>query len=222
MESGPPKIIETLLGWLTPPACREEVLGDLRERYQSPARYVAEGLHSVACVMYSRIRRTTDSVVALMEAMSLYTSYVLAALAVDRSVLFDPRGFARPAIPAAIALAVVILADAYSNPKRRWPLKPLFAPILGIAIAFAWEMPRDAWALPPAVLAWGSGMGALFVSTLRLMFPPITERPQASSAPAFWQKLELTPVALRLRDALLPAVIMLAVILILIAKRTVR
>lgn len=219
MEPGPPKIIERIAGWLIPPACREEVLGDLRERYESPWRYAAEAVHTILCVVYSRIRRTTDPVVALMEAMSLYTSYVIAAFSLDRAALFDDRGFARPAIPAAIVLAIVVLADAYSNPRRRWALKPLFAPIAGIAAAAAWEMRPDAWALPHLVFVWGSGMGALLISTLRMMFPPVTERPQASGAPAFWQKLELSPLALRLKDALLPAVIMLAVIILLLARQ---
>jgi hypothetical protein len=218
MESRPPKIIETILAWLTPPACREEFLGDLRERYQNLAHYLAESAHALICVIYSRIRRTTDAVVALMEALSLFTSFVLVALWLDRPLLFEDHSFARLAIPAAIAIAVVILADAYANPKRRWPLKPLFAPILGIAIAFAWELTHPTWSLPLPILAWGSASGAILVSTLRLMFPPIADRPQASGAPAFWQKLELAPVAPRVKDALVAVVVMLAVILFLIAR----
>jgi hypothetical protein len=218
MESRPPKIIETILGWLTPPACRTEVLGDLREHYRNPAHYLAESAHTLACVIYSRIRRTTDAVVALMEAMSLFTSFVLVALWLDRPLLFEDHSFARLAIPAAIAIAVVILADAYANPRRRWPLKPLFAPILGIAVAFAWELTHPAWSLPAPILTWGSATGAILISTLRLMFPPIADRPQASGAPAFWQKLELSPIALRLKDALFAAVVALAVLLFLIAR----
>ena len=42
MESGPSKISEAIAWWLVPPACREEVLGDLRERNQRSARYLLE------------------------------------------------------------------------------------------------------------------------------------------------------------------------------------
>jgi hypothetical protein len=218
MESGPPKIIETLLAWLIPPASREEVLGDLRERYENQARYLAEAIGTIPCVIYSRIRRTTDPVVALMQGVSMYTAFVMAASWLDRPLLADERGFLRLAIPPCVGLLTLTLADAYSNPKRRWPLKPLFGAILAVAAALAWEVYLDRWGLPVPVLAWGSGMSALLASTIRLMFPPITDRPQAANIPAFWQKLELSPLALRLRDALVPAAILLVLIFYLLRK----
>jgi hypothetical protein len=218
MESGPPKIIETLLGWLIPPASREEVLGDLRERYENPARYLAEAVHAVPCVIYSRMRRTTDPVVALMQGVSMYTAFVMAASWRDRALLLDERGFLRLAIPPCVALVTLMIADAYSNPKRRWPLKPLFGAILAVGAALACEAYLDRWGLPVDVLEWGGAMSALLVSTIRLMFPPITDRPQAANMPAFWQKLELSPLALRLRDALVPAAILLVLIFYLLRK----
>jgi hypothetical protein len=219
MESRPSQVSktgETILAWLIPPACREEVLGDLRERRRSSARYLLEAASVIPCVVYSRICRTTDSVIALAEALSMYTAFVTAAWWLDSTLLSDERGFVRLAIPPAIILAATILADAYSNPKRHWPLRPLFAPILGVALVYAAQSVLSPWALPAAVLAWGSGVGALLVSSLRLIFPPITDRPQAAHAPAFWQKLVLSPVSLGPRSALLPAVILLCVILYLL------
>jgi hypothetical protein len=218
MESRPPKIIELIAGFLIPPASREEVLGDLRERYESLARYLFEAAYTIPLVLYSRIRRTTDAVVALMEAVSMFTAFVLAAGWLDRALLLDERGFLRLAIPPVVALAVLVLADAYSNPKRRWPLKPVFGAILAIGAALGCEAWLDRWSLPVDVLAWGTGMSALLISTLRLMFPPITERPQAVSAPAFWQKLELSPVGLRIKGAILPGAILLLLIFYLLRK----
>lgn len=217
MESGPSKISEAVAGWLVPPACREEVLGDLRERHRNPARYLLEAAHTIPSVIYSRILRTTDAVVALTEAVSMYTAFVTAAWWLDRAGLFGEGGFARLSIPPAIFLAATILADAYSNPKRRWPLKPLFGPILGFALAYAVQSVFTQWALPAPVLAWGSGMSVLLVSTLRLTFPPITDRPQAINVPAFWSKLELAPLSRGVKSALLP-VILLVVILYLLEK----
>jgi hypothetical protein len=218
MESGPPKIIELIAGFLIPPASREEVLGDLRERYENLARYLFEAAYTIPLVLYSRIRRTTDAVVALMEAVSMFTAFVLAAGWLDRGLLVDQRGFLRLAIPPVVALAVLVLADAYSNPKRRWPLKPVFGAILAIGAALGCEAWLDRWSLPVDVLAWGTGMSALLISTLRLMFPPITERPQAADAPAFWQKLELSPLGLRIKSAILPGAILLLLIFYLLRK----
>jgi hypothetical protein len=218
MESGPSKISETIAGWLIPPACREEVLGDMRERRQRSAPYLLEAAHLVPCVIYSRICRTTDAVVALTEAVSMYTAFVMAAWWLDRAALLDERGFVRLAIPGAIFLAATILADAYSNPKRRWPLKPLFGPMLGFALAYAVQSMLGQWALPASVLAWGSGISLLLVSTLRLAFPPIADQPQAANVPAFWQKLEFAPLPFWLKGALFPTAIVLVVILYLLKK----
>jgi hypothetical protein len=218
MESSPSKIIERIIGWLIPPAVREEVLGDLRERYETPARYFFEAVYTIPCVMYSRIRRTTDPVVALMEGVSMYTAFVLAAAWLDRALLFDERGFLRLAIPPVIGLVVLMLADAYSNPKRRWPLKPIFGVILAMGAALACEAWLDVWSLPTQVLAWGSGMSALMVSMLRLIFPPITERPQAAHTPAYWQKLELSPLGLRIKSGIVPVAILVVLILYLLRR----
>lgn len=218
MESGPSKISEVIAGWLIPPACREEILGDMRERYRSGAAYLLDAAHVIPSVIYSRIRRTTDAVMALMQAASMYTAFVVAARGLDGALLADKRGFARLAIPAVIVLATTILADAYSNPRRRWPLRPLFAATLGFALAYSAQPMLNQWALPASVFAWGSGTSLLLVSTLRLTFPPITDRPQAANTPAFWQKLELTPLSLGPKSALLPCGILLAVILYLLGK----
>jgi hypothetical protein len=135
---------------------------------------------------------------------------------VDHALLLNQQGFTRLAIPTAILLAAIILADAYSNPKKRWPLKPLFGPILGFALAYLVQL--SPWALPAPVLAWGGGISVLLVSTLRLTFPPVTDRPQAANAPAYWQKLELLPLSPGLKSGLLPCAILLAVILYLLKK----
>src|ERR1035438_8385062 len=121
----------------------------------------------------------------------------------DDELLFREYGFARLAVPPAIVLAAIVLGDAYSDPKKRLPLKPLFGPTLGLVLIFAVEL-NHRWALPVSVLAWGGALGVLIVSTLRLTLPPITERPQVAKIPAFWQKLELSPSSFSLKSALLP------------------
>ena len=38
MKRGPSKLAEAIVAFLLPRSCREEVLGDLYERYKSPLR----------------------------------------------------------------------------------------------------------------------------------------------------------------------------------------
>jgi hypothetical protein len=218
VESRPSKIVEAFVYWLLPPACREEVLGDMRERNQSSAQYLVEATCTVPSVIYSRIRRTTDAVLTLMLAVSMYTTFVMSALWLDPKLLFRDYGYARLAIPPAIFLVAIILADAYSDPKKRWPLKPLFGPALGLALAYVVGLNHQ-WALPAPVLAWGGVASLLLASTLRLTFPPVTERPQTAKIPAFWQKLELSPPSFSLKLALLPCAVLLAIILYLLISR---
>lgn len=218
MESGPSKVAEAIVYWLLPPACREEVLGDMRERNRSSAQYLVEATCTVPSVICSRIRRTTDAVLTLMVTVSMYTAFVMSAWWLDPELLRREYGFARVAIPPAIFLVAIILADAYSDPKKRWPLKPLFGPTLGLALTYAVEL-NHRWALPASVLAWGGALSVLLVSTLRLTFPPVTERPQAAKIPAFWQKLELSPPSFSLKGALLPCMVLLAIILYLLISR---
>lgn len=218
MESGPSRIVEDLVYWLLPPACREEILGDMRERNRSTAQYLAEATCTVPAVICSRIRRTTDAVLTLMLAVAMYTAFVMSARWHAPELLVREYGYAGLAIPPLIILVAIVLADAYSDPKKRWPLKPLLGPILGLAITYAVELGHR-WALPVSVLAWGSGLSVLLVSTLRLIFPPVTERPEAARIPAFWQKLELSAPSFELKSALLPCAVLLAVILYIIIRR---
>ncbi len=219
MEPGPSKVTEIIAGWLVPPACREEILGDMRERYRSGLGYFLEAVHVIPCVIYSRICRTTDNVVALMQAASMYTAFVIAAKCSDPALILDESGFAGLAIPPVIVLATMSLADAYSNPQKRWPLKLLIAPTIGFAVAWIEQSMYRHWSLPASVFAWGSATGLILISTLRLAFPPITDRPQASNTPAFWQKLEIAPLSLGSKSTLVRwGMILLVVILYLLGR----
>src|SRR5579863_8256043 len=119
MGAGPSQMIEKLIGVLIPAAAREEVLGDLRERHGGGAQFVREAARVIPYVVASRIRRTTDAVVVLMQGLTLYTCFVLAALWRARPLLYTDWGFARLAIAPCIVLATIILADAYADPKKR-------------------------------------------------------------------------------------------------------
>ncbi|MGH7490250.1 MAG: hypothetical protein ACREMY_32280, partial [bacterium] len=127
MTPGPPKMLETIVGWLIPPACREEVLGDLHERYTAPRQYFIDALGALPMIVVSRIRRTAYSDMLLMEAFALYLCFLAAAWYASSTTLAAPAGLFRLAIPAAVALLALATADAYADPARRSGWQPLKA-----------------------------------------------------------------------------------------------
>src|SRR5438132_7461035 len=95
-----PRHLENLLRWLLPPACREHVLGDLQERNQSPKSYLIDALSVLGPVIISRIRRTTDLQVFVMEVLTVYLSFTTAAWYFgQQDFLYNHAGFARLLAP---------------------------------------------------------------------------------------------------------------------------
>jgi hypothetical protein len=182
-------VIETMVGIFIPPACREEVLGDLRERNEGAQLFLYDALRTVPMVIVSRIRRTTDSVVLLMEAFCCYVSFLAVALVVQPSMIRTEEGLLRLAIPGVIALLVLVIADAYANPRKKSVLRPILAVALAFAAVFLVHAIHPL--LPGMMLAVGSGMSMMLLLAMRMLFPPIADRPQQAQGPAFWQKQEI-------------------------------
>jgi drug/metabolite transporter (DMT)-like permease len=182
-------VIEKIVGIIIPPACREEVLGDLRERNDGVQLFIYDALRTIPFVIISRIRRTTDSVVLLMEAFCCYVSFLAAAWVLQPSIVATREGLLRLAIPGAIALFVLVLADAYANPRKKSFLRPVLAVALSFACVFVVHMTYPL--LPGSMVAIGSGVSMLFLLVLRMLFPPMADRPQQVQGPTFWQKQEI-------------------------------
>jgi len=180
-NSGPSKLAEALVRFLLPPASREHVLGDLHERYESPGQYLLDAASVVPCVVISRIRRTTDPAVLLMEAIVLYLSFFAAAwYLAPLSFLNEENGLVRLAIPTALALLSFVLMDAYANPERRWPLKPALQAMLGIGFAFLSEATlatNRQWNVPILIMLAGGGMSLLLICAIRMLFAAGDHRP---------------------------------------------
>jgi hypothetical protein len=70
----PPKFLESLVRRLLPPAVREQVLGDLHERYESPLEYIADAASVVPAAIFSQLRRSTPIPFRLLEALIIYSS----------------------------------------------------------------------------------------------------------------------------------------------------
>ena len=180
MRAAPSKFAEAVLRLLLPPAAREHVLGDLKERYSSPRQYFHDAVSAVPCVILSRIRRTTDPAALLMEALVLYMSFFAAAWYLDIAFLSDQNGLFRIAIPTAAALLGFLLVDAYADPARRWVLKPVLQAALGTGFAFlsqATLATNRAWRVPSQIMLTGSAMSLLLISAIRMLFAASDQRP---------------------------------------------
>ncbi len=165
MLPGPPKALERFVGVLLPPACREEVLGDLCEKYKSPWQYVTTAARVVPSVILSRIRRTTDFQVLVIETSVLYGAYIASAWHQNHASLHEPE-LRHLAIPTIETMAVLVL-------ERAWEQK--FASIftgvvVGISVYFD---------------ATGGFTGLLIISGVRILLPPETAKLQQVAGPVF-------------------------------------
>lgn len=197
MCSPPPKIIEKVLSVIIPPACREEVLGDLYEGCGSSGEYIREALRVVPMVILSRIRRTADSQVLLMQATALYLSFLGAAWYQGKAFLFEDSGLLRLSIPPLWVLFGLIFDDVYTYSDKRSLLKRMRGPVIGFGFAYLSQVTLSAdnrtLALPPQVMYFGSAAGLLFSIGLRYLFPPVIDRPAGAGAPALWLKHTAEP-----------------------------
>jgi hypothetical protein len=174
MRAAPPALLEKAISLLIPPAVREEVSGDLYERCTSARHYVRDALRVIPQIILSRVRRTADPQVLLMEAVTLYTSYAAAAWYEAPGSLYESFGLLKLVVPSAIVLLAVMLEDAYaSNPGKRSPIKLARGPILGAGFAYLaqtvlsfghWPVTLPAW-----VMLYGSAISLLFTITLRII-----------------------------------------------------
>ncbi len=182
-------MIQKIVGIFIPPASREEVLGDLRERNDGVQLFIYDALRTIPFVIVSRVRRTTDSVVLLMEAFCCYVSFLAVAFVVQPAMISSREGLLRLAIPGAIALVVLVIADAYADPRKKSVLRPVLAVALAFAAVFLVHVIRPL--LPGMMLAVGSGMSMMLLLAMRMLFPPMADRPQQVQGPAFWEKQDI-------------------------------
>lgn len=100
-----PLKLERMVGLLIPGRCREHVLGDLHERYRSPAQYIGDAMATVPMVVWSSVLRTSCPKLVLMECAVLGVALALAGTA--------------PLLGVVLGVAALRLLDAYSRPEQR-------------------------------------------------------------------------------------------------------
>ena len=114
VETGPSALIEGAVRLLTPPACREYVLGDLRERYRRPGQYLKDAMWTLPFVIVSRIRRTSSAPLLAFQAFSVFAAFA--------GPWMIPIPMAVSAMVAAVA--ILVIRQAYRVDAPRWPKGP--------------------------------------------------------------------------------------------------
>ena len=179
MRSEPPKSLERVVGLLLPPACREEVLGDLYEKCETPRQYVSTAARVAPSVILSRIRRTSDAQTLVMGAMLLYMSFLGAAWFTDKNLLNDQRMFWRLAMPVVIALVFLMLDDAWTSARTHSPVRLVRGAALGRGVGCVFVA---GW-MPLRAILLGFGAGLLMISGVRILFPAETAKLQSAGGP---------------------------------------
>lgn len=207
-DGGPPRWMEALAAILLPPACREHILGDMRERYQSPGRYFIEGARAIPFVILSRVRRVANGGTLLLEAMGMYAAF-LAAGRLEEGNLAGPLALWRLAVPPAALLCALLLGDTYAQPEERDGRSGLlYAGFAALAVAVA----GDSLTVSRWVAIAGGGLSLLFVAGVRLYLPHGAGHTPLATGLAFARRE--TPVAGRRRH--LPELSAVVAILVLL------
>jgi hypothetical protein len=179
--SGPTKTAETVVAFFVPPACREEVLGDLYERFRSPGQYWLDAIRAVPLVIASRVRRTSAPQAVATLALAVYAAFLGAAFFWDRAFLHEQWGLLRLAVPVAPVLLALMLEDAYSKLGRRPLLQSIRGAVLGLGLAWLLQL---AFAFPRWLMLYGGAIGLILISALRMLLPAAAERPQGANGAA--------------------------------------
>jgi hypothetical protein len=147
---------------------REEVAGDLYERYRSPARYLADLARTLPHVIMSQLRRGTDPVLFLLVALTLIVSL---------GGIEPARGAAGVPIPlralagALPCLAVLLLRNAYRGDET-WSAARATGDAAWLALSLlltqaAVALAAPGWRLPLGWLIGGFTFTAIVTALLR-------------------------------------------------------
>jgi hypothetical protein len=168
--------------FFTPPACREEVLGDLHERSRTAPEFCIEAVSAIPLVIFSRVRRTADPQFLPLYAAIPYLCFWAAAWFEQRSLAETDAGLLRLAVPAAIMLLAVLLEDAYAKPGKRFPMQLVRGPVYAASFVAMSQFVLRAFGapitLPLAIVLYGTAMALFLTSALRLLFSSQSASPQ--------------------------------------------
>lgn len=113
--SRPPKSLEAFFARCIPLARREEVLGDLSEKYTSPLQYFFLAARTIPFVIVSRLRRIDGPVFLLTDPLLIYGGFLFEEAWYRRALLLSgPPAFLRLAMPAALTWLYLLARDIFA------------------------------------------------------------------------------------------------------------
>lgn len=185
LNRAPPLALERVVTRLIPPAAREEVAGDLWERFRSSWLYVAEAAVTLLFVVASQMRRATSAPVLLLEAYILFAS--LGGFEAAWLTQGDVAAWQRALLPTGAGLLALLLRDAYRTTDR-WTAGRAGWDILAVSLAIAASqlcfqrlasigaISAD-WRLPPIWLYGGTVLALMITFILRTGVDLVTPFP---------------------------------------------
>lgn len=192
MPPQPPRRLEAFFAIWIPPACREEVLGDLCEEYTGPLQYFFLAARTTPFVIWGRARRVTEAPVLFMQALLVYACYIGAAFNGDAAFLSGPHSLLRAAVPMLVFLFCIVTFDVYS-PLATSAVKIADRVVRASATTFL-LLALDRL-LPWRMNLLGTCATILMVSALRILFRSHPDL-QQEAGPAHWLKQTPAPLAL--------------------------
>ncbi len=180
MEARPPELISRAVGILIPSCVREEIAGDLCERYKSPVQYTKEVVTMLPHLIASQIRRNTNVPMFGIQAFLLFFCFGGFIAAGDAAAIDLPR-WLRAAVPTLAALGALLLRDAYRENAQRPALKAGFDVLTVIVCVLASQAALVAlsgaeilsadWVLSPRrAFVTGAGLPMLFCLRLAAIY----------------------------------------------------
>lgn len=165
LDSGPPKWLEGVVARLVPRPCREDVLGDLWERYRSPLRYFLDGVAVVPFLLFMQFRRVLHVGSSLADAVTLLLSFEFARTMWGST---EPTPHVAAAIPAAAGLLALQLRRAYTGDEGRPLARRICDGLFAVACAVVTQMSLPLFApslqLPPRVVLMASAISVLLLA----------------------------------------------------------
>ncbi len=162
LVDGPPRSIEAVIEFLTPPACRVELLGDLCEWYVSTPQYLMLACIHLPLKIFKHIRRSFNRMLFAAEVSALILAFGSASPVESLLVL------------TAVVLAVLTLCDAYCHPSEGTPkeaaVDAIAAAVVVVLSQAVLRIAAPQLALPAAVLVRGGAISLVMISAFRLLF----------------------------------------------------
>lgn len=119
MEQGvnrkPPEFLERLVSILIPPDYRDQVLGDLAERYRSAPGYFYDAASAIPAAIIGRIRRSMSLRVFLLQLVAVYASVAAAAATMIWSV--EPQSFSQIAATTVVMMSALMTWRIYLSQR---------------------------------------------------------------------------------------------------------